>query len=52
MDTDDVQSTELENDELEEPTEGEGSEPEQEEVDTPTYIEDLLKTARSYPPHG
>ena len=47
MDTDDVQSTELENDELEEPTEGEGSEPEQEEVDTPTYIEDLLKTARS-----
>ncbi len=50
MDTDDVQSTELENDELEEPTEGEGSEPEQEEVDTPTYIEDLLKTARSAAP--
>ena len=50
MDTDDVQSTELENDELEEPTEGEGSEPEQEEVDTSTYIEDLLKTARSAAP--
>ncbi len=50
MDTDDVESTELENDELEEPTEGEGSEPEQEKVDTPTYIEDLLKTARSAAP--
>jgi glutamate-5-semialdehyde dehydrogenase len=50
MKTDEVQPKDLGNDEIEEPTEGEGLEPEPEEVDTPTYIENLLKTARAAAP--
>ena len=50
MGTDEVQSKELENEESEKFVEGEGLEAEQEEVDTPTYIEHLLKTARSAAP--
>lgn len=50
METDEMQSKELENEEVEESTEIEGQEPEQEEIDTPTYIENLLKTARSAAP--
>ena len=50
MEADEVQSKELESEELEETTKGEGQEPEQEEVDTPTYIEQLLQTARNAAP--
>ena len=50
MEADEVQSKELESEELEETTKGEGQEPEQEKVDTPTYIEQLLQTARNAAP--
>ena len=50
MEADEVQSKELQNEELEETTEGEGQEPEQEEVDTPTYVKCLLQTARTAAP--
>ena len=49
METEKIQSkkskNEEKNEELEETTEGEGQEPEKEEVDIPTYIEQLLENA-------
>jgi len=50
METDEVQPEELDTDELEESTKGEGQEPEEEVVDTPTYIDNLLKIAKSAAP--
>jgi glutamate-5-semialdehyde dehydrogenase len=50
MGTDKIESKDLEKEELEESTEGEGQEPEQEELDLPTYIERLLQTAKTAAP--
>lgn len=47
METDEVKPEELDTDDLEKLTEGEGQEPEEEIVDTPTYIDNLLKIAKS-----
>ena len=50
MGTDKIESKDLEKEELEESTEGAGQEPEQEELDLPTYIERLLQTAKTAAP--
>ena len=50
MDTDDIQPGQLQNEKLENSAEGERREHEPKDVDTPTYIEILLKTARSASP--
>ncbi|MDA0738991.1 MAG: glutamate-5-semialdehyde dehydrogenase [Nitrospirae bacterium] len=50
METDQVQPEEIDIDELEKSADDEGQEPEEEIVDTPTYIDQLLKIAKSAAP--